>query len=60
MSPEEYNKSQDVAQSVTEKTKKSLLELLKTDESLRQSLFGHLKAQETISDSSKTMDKVSD
>ena len=35
MSPEEYAKSQEGKDSPTEQTKKSLLELLKNDESLR-------------------------
>ena len=40
MSPEEYeNKTEKLGQTRTERTKKSLLELLKSDESLRQSLF---------------------
>ena len=63
MSPEEYAMGSSSQDSRTEKTKKSLLELLKTDENLRQSLFGHLQAQDAnMSESSKTMgmQRVSD
>ena len=45
MSPEEYKQGGAAAESQTERTKKSLLELLKTDESLRTSLFGSIQQQ---------------
>ena len=64
MSPEEYQKGASDMDSKTERTKKSLLELLKTDENLRQSLFGHLQAQDgsKMSESSKPsgMERVSE
>lgn len=39
MTPEEYEKSAKEDSSRTERTKKSLLELLKTDDSLRNTIF---------------------
>ena len=48
MSPEDYKKGQleDGKETQAERTKKSLLELLKSDENLRNSLFGQLKAEQ--------------
>ena len=64
MSPEEYNKQGHANNETTaEKTKKSLLELLKNDESLRQSVFGQLKAQENLSDNTmgtSNMNRISE
>ena len=42
MTPEDYQKGSSDPESKTEQTKKSLFELLKSDEGLRQSLFGQL------------------
>lgn len=64
MDPEEYKKGEaagESKESQTERTKKSLLELLKNDESLRQSVFGQIAGQQTQADGGKgTMDRVSD
>ena len=65
MDPEEYKRGGqgvDSRESQTERTKKSLLELLKNDDSLRKSIFGSLTGQNNaMSESGKgAMDQVSD
>ena len=62
MDPEEYKKgSAGDQESQTERTKKSLLELLKNDESLRKSVFGgSMGGQDNMMSKGGAMDRVSD